>query len=187
MARAGSTARDLQEALLADGYQLTWDRQVQPPTYQGFDGPPPTVVTTYELLPTDTTAAPLGREISALEADLDARGNATALNHYQQAVNNLLQHNYEATNSQLRSALEDVGLDLAKTHASYSGQKGGEAISRLVDAGLLPEEDGGLMLRGVWKMSHPRGSHPGQSDADEARIRMHLVTAGLRLLLKHIP
>jgi hypothetical protein len=51
----------------------------------------------------------------------------------------------------------------------------------------LPEDDGGLLLKGIWKLGHTRGSHPGRSDADEARFRMVAITAIARFLLNHSP
>jgi hypothetical protein len=53
--------------------------------------------------------------------------------------------------------------------------------------GHLHERDGGLLLRGLWQLSHTRGSHPGRSDADEARFRMQVITAAARFLRKHFP
>jgi hypothetical protein len=46
---------------------------------------------------------------------------------------------------------------------------------------------GGQLLRGVWQLNHTHGSHPGQSDADEARFRMQVITATARFLLKRFP
>jgi hypothetical protein len=57
----------------------------------------------------------------------------------------------------------------------------------MLDSGHLPEDDGGMLLRGLWKLSHTNGPHPGQSDADEVRFRMHAITATARFLLRHFP
>jgi hypothetical protein len=43
------------------------------------------------------------------------------------------------------------------------------------------------MLKGLWKMIHTKGSHPGRSDAHETRFRMHAITATARLLLHRFP
>jgi hypothetical protein len=182
---------ELREALLADGYQLAWDRRVERIPSRAFGPDRENVVVTYRFLPTDASAAPLGPEISALEADLMRRGYTVVLNHYQQASRNLLQHNYEATNGQLRAALEGLVVAVAKDHAGYVGQgkagEGRQAIQHLVSTNHLPENEGGRMLIGVWETTHTRGPHPGQSTADEARIRMQLVTATARFLLNHFP
>jgi len=51
----------------------------------------------------------------------------------------------------------------------------------------LPADDGGMMLRGLWKMSCTNGSHPGRADAGEARNRLQLITATARILLRRFP
>jgi hypothetical protein len=172
---------ELREALLADGFQLHWEYEGEDPwsgTYQ------------YKLLPTDAGPVPLAPEIGALQAQLTSRGFMDALNHYRQAVDSFIHHNYEAANSQLRTALEDLVTHLARQYTGYVGQgrpgEGGRAIQHMIDRGRLPEDDGGLLLRGVWKMTHSRGSHPGRSDADEARFRMLIITAISRFLLARI-
>jgi len=62
----------------------------------------------FELLPTDAAPVPLAAEISALQAELAARGYSSTLNHYQQATVAFGQHNYEAANGQRRTTLEDL-------------------------------------------------------------------------------
>jgi hypothetical protein len=120
------------------------------------------------------------------------RSYRTPLFHYRQAVDCLLHHSYEAANGQLRTALEGLVVQLAEDHAGYVRQgnagEGGAAISHLVTTtGVLPERDGGRMLRGLWQMTHTNGPHPGQSTADESRARMQLITAIARFLLNHFP
>jgi hypothetical protein len=176
---------ELCDALLGDGYQLTWDRDVEQ-----IDPWRERVTVTYRILSTDTGPAPLGNEISALEQELDSRGYSVALNHYRQAVDTFGQHQYEAANGQLRTALEALVVGLAKDHVGYVGQgkagEGSAAIEHIVTKSrALPDRDGGRMLRGLWQMTHTNGPHPGQSTADEARIRMQIITAAARFLLNH--
>jgi hypothetical protein len=170
---------ELRETLLADGYQVHFG-EAQPEEWGA-------VVYRPELLPTESPV-PLAPEISALEAQLSAWGYGHSLNHYQQAVENFIHHNYEAANGQLRTTLEDLVIRLARQNAGYTGpEKGGLAINHMVDGGSLPKDEGGLLLQGIWKLTHTRGSHPGQSDADEARFRMLVITAMARFLLNHFP
>lgn len=172
---------DLREALLADGYEIRafnqWDKMVSSSDYQ--------------ILPTDAGPVPLNAEISALEAELRGRGYDEALNHYQQAVDAFARHDYEAANGQLRTALEDLVMRLAEDHTSYArparAGDGTNAINQLTQAPALAEADGGNMLKGLWGMSHTRGSHPGRSNADETRFRLHAITATARLLLHRFP
>lgn len=169
---------ELEKDLLADGYQMRWQIGCAPDDDARVD-----------LLPTDAAPVPLAAEITALEAELNARGYATVLDHYQQAVDGFTHHKYESANGDLRTALEDLIVRLAEDQAGYPRQpkasQGGEAITHLIQGGHLPADDGGLMLRGLWKLSCTNGPHPGQSDTDEARFRLQVITATARFLLKH--
>ena len=140
----------------------------------------------------------LPQEITALESELAARGYTIALNHYRHAVDGLVNKKYESANGDLRAALEDLVTRLAEDHTGYqraldgktrqpSANQGGRAVRHLLDGGYLPERDGGKLLDGLWSMTHTNGSHPGQSDAEETRFRMQVVTAVARFLLKHFP
>ena len=152
---------ELRDALLADGYELTWE-----------GAPPRTIGTSflargnirYKILPTDPAPVPLPRQITALEAELAARGYTIALNHYQQAVDGLTHGKYESANGDLRAALEDLVTCLAEDHTGYTrlprANQGGAAINHMVTGGHLVEDDGGLLLRGLWKVSPPTGRTP---------------------------
>lgn len=163
---------ELHEALLADGYQLALSD-----------------TSTIRLLPTEPSPVPLARETTALEDELAARGYTTVLNHYRQAIDGLVNHKYESANGDLRTSLEDLVTRLAEEHTGYQRQaqanQGGAAINHLIQGNHLPENDGGLLLRGLWRMTHTNGPHPGQSDADEARLRMQIITATARFLLRY--
>lgn len=172
---------ELREALLADGYEVREFNQFNKMVSSSD----------YQILPTDAAPVPLNAEISALEAELRGRGYDEALNHYRQAVDAFSRHDYEAANSQLRTALEDLVMHLAADHTSYTrptrAGDGTNAINQLTQAQALAEADGGNMLKGLWAMSHTRGSHPGRSNADETRFRLHAITATARLLLHRFP
>jgi len=173
---------ELCEELLADGYELTWEpSSLLPNDYTAR----------CEIRPTDAAPVPLAAEISALKAELAAREYTTVLNHYRQAVDGFANHKFESANGDLRTTLEDLATRLAEDHAGYQRQRrasqGGAAIARMVQSGHLPGDDGGALLQGLWKLIHTNGPHPGQSDADEARFRMQVITATARFLLKHFP
>ncbi len=173
---------EIREALLADGYELIIDESTG----------------RVRLLSTDAAPVPLAPEISALEAELEERGYSTVLKHYRHAVDGLVNHKYESANGDLRTTLEDLVTRLAEEHTGYlrktdsrTGQpqanQGGSAVNHMVTAGHLPEREGGKLLQGLWSLSNTNGPHPGQSDADEVRFRMQVVTAVARFLLKHFP
>jgi hypothetical protein len=60
------------------------------------------------LIPTTPGAANVANEISALESELQERGFLTAVAHYRQAVDNFVDGNWEASNGQIRSCIEDL-------------------------------------------------------------------------------
>jgi hypothetical protein len=179
---------ELRDDLLADGYKLRWEQETG---RWGLPGP-----VSYMILPTDAASVPLAREISALEGELSACGYTSVLNHYRQAVDGLANHKYESANGDLRTALEDLVTRLAEDNAGYQrvlgpvagrprASQGGAAISHLIQQCHLPASDGGKLLQGLWDITHTNGSRPGQSDADETRFRMQVITATARFLLKH--
>jgi len=178
---------ELHDALLADGYELTWDGA--PPRIQGsgnFKFRTPGSVR-YKILPTDAAPVPLASEVTALEAEFTARRYTSVLSHYRQAVDGFTNHKYESANGDLRTALEDLVTRLAEDHTGYQRQpranQGTAAIRHMIQGGHLPEDDGGMLLRGLWSLTHTNGPHPGQSDADQARFRMQVITATARFLL----
>jgi hypothetical protein len=172
---------ELREALLADGYEITWE----PASILPGDN-----TARCTILPTDAGPVPLAAEISALEHELTSRGYDVALNHYRQAVETFEMHN-ESANGQLRSALEELVMRLAEDHTSYvrpaKAGDGTNAISYLRQTQHLAGGDGGEMLKGLWAMTHTKGSHPGRSNAEETRFRLHVITATARLLLHRFP
>jgi hypothetical protein len=174
----------LKDALLADGYELRWDEtttEVEGPFGETLIEPGPVI---YHIRPTDSPGAKMAEEITALEAQLAAAGFDVALNHYKQAIDNLSHHNYEASNSALRPMLEDVTFRVAQKYG-YGGTSGGNAINFMVDQKQFVPKGWGSLLQGAWAISHGEGSHPGRSDADEARFRMSIITSIVRRLLQH--
>jgi hypothetical protein len=171
---------ELREAMLADGYEITWEPMPDLPS----------LTARCTILPTDAGPVPLARQISALEHELGSRSYHVALNHYQQAVETFEMHN-EAANGQLRTALEELVMRLAEDQTSYTrparAGDGSNAIKQLSQSPHLAADDGGDFLKGLWAMTHTKGSHPGKSDADETRFRLHVITATARLLLHRFP
>lgn len=58
--------RELREALLADGYEVVWNRVEETIPGRDFSPPSKRVKVTCEILPTDAGPVPLASEISAL-------------------------------------------------------------------------------------------------------------------------
>lgn len=140
------------------------------------------------LLPLDEPHAPLSDLITAVEADFDRLGMTTARTHYRQAVASLVDGRSEAANSQLRATFEEVVAELAGQRGFVrSGQGGGgQAINHLINNGDLPDGDGGGYIRGLWKVVHTNGPHPGTSPAGEAHFRTQAITAAIRYLIDRL-
>jgi hypothetical protein len=137
------------------------------------------------LLPLDEPHLPLGALVSALEEDLQRLGMTVAHNHYRQAVDSLTDERHEAANGQLRAMFEEVVAHMAvqQGFTRTSQGAGGRAITFLIDQGYLPADDGGLYIRGLWKIVQTNGSHPGTSPVGEAHFRTHALTAACRYLI----
>ncbi|MFE0349000.1 hypothetical protein [Streptomyces griseoluteus] len=183
---------DLAEALRSDGYELV-DQVTDYQTVRGWRHK-------VKIVPFDASQAPLHEEMTALEHELSTRGYTEALGHYQAALKHFSEQDHPSSNGQLRTALEALIVNLAVDHTGYqdSGRanQGGLALKNLyvrggtgpaVTGAPLPEKDGGTLIQGVWDISHLNGSHPGLSDAQEARIRMQLLTGAMLFLLRHFP
>ncbi|MFC9081905.1 hypothetical protein ACFTY7_33870 [Streptomyces sp. NPDC057062] len=148
----------------------------------------------------DSAQVYLRQETNALEHELEARGYKKALGHYREALSSFAGQKHASSNGQLRTALEALVVSLAVDHTGYEdngrANQGGTALKTLYSRDApgpviigkpLPTRDGGTLIQGVWDISHTNGSHPGLSDAQEARIRMQLITGVMMFLLRHFP
>ena len=110
-----------------------------------------------KILPLDASEAPLHKEMTALEHELSVRGYAQALGHYQAALKHFSEQDHPSSNGQLRTAFEDLIVNLTVDHAGYKdngrANQGGLAIKSLqggtgpaVTGKPLPEKDGGTMV-----------------------------------------
>jgi hypothetical protein len=138
-----------------------------------------------QLLPLDEPHAPLAELVSALEEDLQRLRMTVAHNHYRQAVDSLTDGRHEAANGQLRAMFEEVVAHMAVRQGFTRIRQGagGQAISFLIENGHLSPDDGGLYIRGLWKIVQTNGSHPGTSPVGEAHFRTHALTAAARYLI----
>jgi hypothetical protein len=141
------------------------------------------------LLPLDEPMSPLSGAITALEADLVRCGLTVAQRHYRQAVDCLVDGRAEAANGQMRAMFEEVIVMAAVAHGfnrTKQGQ-GGPAIDYLVaNPSLLAAGDGGDFVRGLWRITHTNGPHPGTSPAGEAYFRVQAITAATRYLIDRL-
>jgi hypothetical protein len=152
------------ESLRIDGFEFTVDR----------------------FIPTTPGAVTLGQQMSKLEEELDAAELKTALAHYRQAVDNFLDKNWEAANSQIRPFFENFFIVRG---AAISGEHRAEPVAALQDmrqAGYIDDAEFNQM-RAFWAGIQDNGPHHGLSTDEEALFRLHSATALARYLLSKKP
>jgi hypothetical protein len=140
---------------------------------------------TMRLMPLDEPRVPMSGAISSLEVALSELGMTTALNHYRQAVDSLIDGRSEAANGQMRSMFEEVIIQIAvmKGFTRNAQGAGGRALAYLLDGSILPRGDGGEYIHGLWAITHTNGPHPGTSPAGEAHFRVQALTSASRYLI----
>jgi len=166
--------RDLLASLRADGFACTATATTTPtgPAW----APGSTTEVRWTITPLGFTGLPVASLASDLADQLTAKGFATAAGHYQQALNAFHAQDWAASNSQLRTTFESVLLDLAGRRTGTTVKGGSPAIDALQKNGDLPLGPNEY-VRGLWKLSHVGGSHPGLSDEEDARHRMYAISA----------
>jgi hypothetical protein len=166
--------RELLAALRADGFACTGTTTVVPSTSAWS-----TTTTTeihWAITPLGYTGLPVVSLASDLADQLSAEGFVTAAGHYDQALNAFHARDWAASNSQLRTAFESVLIELAARRTTVAASGGGRAIDDLEANGDLPFGPNEY-VRGLWKLSHVGGSHPGLSDEEGAHHRIYAISA----------
>lgn len=135
-----------------------------------------------KLLPASPAPIALQEAISVLEQDLEALGLGVALNHYQQAVDNYINGNWEAANGQVRSFLEDLFISLCQLHRNKALDDPGAALQHLYNTGWLDKGEYNH-YRHFWDDIQDNGPHHGLSSDDEGLFRLHYATAVARYLV----
>ncbi len=179
-ADADEIIRDISNAVLANEYrrqQLTG--LVASLGVDGFEW------AGNHLVPSNPGPAPLAPELTALEQEIIQLGLNVAATHYRQAVENFADGNFEASNGQLRSFLEDLIKGAALRRGQQQEASPDTALEYLRNGGVLDGQEFG-MFRALWHGTQDNGPHAGLTDAEEARFRMHSVTAAGRYLVKKI-
>lgn len=166
--------RDLLASLRADGFACTPTTTTTPTGTTWAPGS--TTEVRWSITPLGFTGLPVASLASDLADQLTAKGFTTAAGHYQQALNAFHSQDWAASNSQLRTTFESVLLDLAARRTGTTPKGGGAAIDALANNGDLPFGPNEY-VRGLWKLSHVGGSHPGLSDEEDARHRMYAISA----------
>lgn len=180
-ATAPEWARELLGSLRADGFACTATNVEIPST--SVWGTDSTTEIRWAITPLGYTGLPVAALASDLADQLNTKGFSTAAGHYDQALNAFHAQDWAASNSQLRTTFESVLLELANRRAGVSAAGGGRAIDALEKNGDLPFGPNEY-LRGLWKLSHAGGSHPGLSDEEDAHHRIYAVSAVVGWLVR---
>lgn len=165
--------RELLISLRADGFACTPTTTVIKPASVWATAD---TETRRAITPLGYTGLSVASLASDLANQLTAKGFATAAGHYDQALKAFHAQNWAASNSQLRTTFESVLVELAMRRTSATPTQAGPAIEALKANGDLPFGPNEY-VRGLWKLSHPAGSHPGLSDEDDAHHRIYAVSA----------
>jgi hypothetical protein len=173
--------RELLASLHADGFACTATTAVVPSASAWSTTT--TTKTRWVITPLGYTGLPVTSLASDLAAELGAKGFVTAAGHYDQALNAFHARNWAASNSQLRTTFESVLLELANRRTGTATTGGGRAIDALAANGDLPFGPNEY-VRGLWKLSHVGGSHPGLSDEEDAQHRIYAISAMVSWLLR---
>lgn len=141
--------------------------------------------TRWAITPLGYTGLPVALLASDLTNQLSEEGFTTAAGHYDQALKAFHAQNWAASNGQLRTTFESVLIELAARRTGTVPMQGGPAIEALQARGDLPYGPNEY-VRGLWKLSHAAGSHPGLSDEDDAHHRIYATSAIVGWLMRTI-
>lgn len=137
------------------------------------------------LIPT-VPGVRVAEETSYVAQEFARRGWATEAGHFQQALDAYGAGNWASANAQLRSLLESLLPAAAELVSGVRPKEVQAALDALLKKKILVEGEYSL-VKGLWDLSQPRGSHPGLSDEEEARFRLMTITSYGRFLLARLP
>jgi hypothetical protein len=172
---------ELLASLRADGFACTATTTVAP-SNSTWSATLTTEIR-WAITPLGYTGLPVASLASDLADQLSTKGFATAAGHYDQALNAFHARDWAASNSQLRTTFESVLLELATRRTGIAAAGGGPAIDALKANGDLPFGPNEY-VRGLWKLSHLGGSHPGLGDEEDAHHRIYAISAIVGWLLR---
>jgi hypothetical protein len=124
--------------------------------------------------PVDEPADEISAEVTRLLGEREEL--AVARTHYEQAQRAFDRGDYEAANSQFRSAYEGTYDVLAHTMGCPANLTGGDARRWLWQQGHVEEDESDLM-RTFATFAGRAGSHAGLSDATDSQLRRHMAAA----------
>ncbi|WP_146065709.1 hypothetical protein [Arthrobacter pityocampae] len=150
-----------------------------------YDWSDPETQFTWRLGPLGADEIPVTAQAGQLEALLTNHNLPVAANHYAQAFESFKAGSLEASNGQLRAALENTLVSLTTRATGWSGGPGGSAIDTLNGKGYFADGEHNYFV-GIWKISHGQGAHPGLTTEAEAEFRFHAITAAIYFLVHRL-
>jgi len=148
-----------------------------------------------KLLPEEIEEA---KTESELMSALDGLGFIQSKGHLDQAISNHTQGNWAGANSQFRTFIESLLIEIAfKINSVQRTNSAGEAIEFLaedIEPPFLSKElneypktnTQDSFIYGFWKRLHPDGSHPGLSDEDDSSFRYHMTIVVANYFLRRL-
>lgn len=148
-----------------------------------------------KLLPEEIVEAKIESE---LMTDLETFGFIQSKGHLNQAISNHSQGNWAGANSQFRTFIESLLIEIAgKLLPKNIPDTGAQAIKLLSETVKPPflskdlneiptNEKDDSFVYGLWVRLHPDGSHPGLSDEDDSSFRYYLTIVFSNYLLRRL-
>ncbi|WP_445957795.1 hypothetical protein [Yeosuana sp.] len=148
-----------------------------------------------KLLPQEIEEARTDSELISLLIKL---GFDTTKGHLEQAVNNHLNSNWAGANSQFRTFIESLLIEIVKyilpENNCNSASSAINILAKTISPPFLRVDLNEVetsqckkpFVEGLWKRLHPEGNHPGLSDEEDSTFRYHITIVFAHYLLKRL-
>jgi hypothetical protein len=141
-----------------------------------------------KMLPTEIEEAKTENELITL---LKKNAFVTSLGHIEQAINNYNSGQWASANSQFRSFIESLLMDICKKMFPEIPCIDASNAIKILGTESNPtflrnelNEIGNPFIISLWKRLHPAGSHPGLSEEADCTFRYHMSVVLAHYLLK---
>ncbi len=148
-----------------------------------------------KLLPQEIEEARIDSELISLLIKFNFH---TTKGHLEQAINNHITSNWAGANSQFRTFIESILIEIVKymlpENNCNSATSAINILSKTVSPPFLKEDLNEVetskckkpFVEGLWKRLHPEGNHPGLSNEEDSTFRYHITIVFAHYLLKRL-
>ncbi|ULC59671.1 hypothetical protein MBM09_01535 [Flaviramulus sp. BrNp1-15] len=148
-----------------------------------------------KLLPEEIVETKIDSELIALLTEFNF---LTPKGHFEQAVNNHIDGNWAGANSQFRTFIESLLIEIVNILLPSSNCTSASVAIKILSNTINPpffkkslneiesNKCNKPFVEGLWKRLHPEGNHPGLSDEEDSTFRYHLVIVFSHYLLKRL-